>query len=254
MYVILLLCLLPWYYQLAKRNTSNVFHLHNWALTISVAIILGTFTRQEEDYNWIFSGYMALFGLYYSLGNTTYFRDNKLMANPFRFLGMAGILTIAIMWTFQEAWRALHDRSHTNILSSPLFYITSLLLIVNGWLIYRNSRNTNKKYDVTAYSAYLFFILQFMNGNNAIAGSFIMNCWVIVIAVYFIRKGSLQNHLGILNFGLLIIALLATFRFFDTSIPFIWRGIFFVGAGAGFFAANYLLLKRRRSLNPNTNS
>jgi hypothetical protein len=93
-----------------------------------------------------------------------------------------------------------------------------------------------------------------MNGNNAIAGSFIMNCWVIVIAVYFIRKGSMQNHLGILNFGLLIIALLATFRFFDTSIPFIWRGIFFVVAGAGFFAANYLLLKRRRSLIQNTNS
>lgn len=254
MYVILLLCLLPWYYQLAKRNTSNVFHLLNWALAISFAIILGTFSGQEEDFNWIFSGYMALFGLYYSLGNTTHFRDNKLMANPFRFLGMAGILTIAIIWTFQEAWKYLHDKSHSLVFSSPLFYITLLLLIVTGWFIYHNSRNTNKKYDVTAYSAYLFFILQLMNGNNAIAGSFIMNCWVIVIAVYFIRKGSMQNHLGILNFGLLIIALLATFRFFDTSIPFIWRGIFFVGAGAGFFAANYLLLKRRRSLIQNTNS
>lgn len=255
MYVILLTCLLPWYYQLAKRNsTSNFFHLHNWALAISLTIILGAFSGHNDDFNWAFGGYMSLFGLFYSLGNTNYFRDNKLMANPFRFLGMVGILTIAIFWTFQDSWSGIHDRYNNKFLWSPLSYITILMLVINGWLILRSARNTDKKYDMAAYSAYLFCLLLIMPGDNSIFGSFIMNCWVIVIAVYFIRRGSLQNHLGILNFGLLIIALLATFRFFDNGIPFIWRGIFFVVAGAGFFAANYLLLKRRRSLTQNTNS
>jgi uncharacterized membrane protein len=255
MYAILLLSLLPWYYHLATRNNkSNFFHLHNWCLAISIIVILGAFSGSNDDTTWAFAGYMSLFGLYYSLGNTSYFRDNKLMANPFRLLGLAGILTIAITWTYQSIWTGLRDSYNSQFLSSPLSILTILMLITTGWLIVRNTRGTNNKYDIAAYSAFIFFALLFMPGDNEKFGSFLLNCWVIAIAVYFIRKGSLQNHLGILNFGLLIIALLATFRFFDNSIPFVWRGIFFVAAGVGFFAANYLLLKRRRSLTQNTNA
>jgi uncharacterized membrane protein len=255
MYGLLLLGMLPWYYHLAKRhNNSNIFHLHNWFLTISFLIILGTFSGSNDDTTWAFTGYMSLFGLYYSLGNTTHFRDNKLMTNPFRLLGLAGILTIAITWTYQSIWAGLHDSYNREFLRSPLSYISILMLIASGWLIVRNVRGVEKRFDIAAYSAFIFFILLFLPGNNVKSGSFLMNCWVIAIAVYFIRKGSLQNHLGILNFGLLIIALLATFRFFDDSIPFVWRGIFFVAAGVGFFATNYLLLKRRRSLTQNANS
>lgn len=68
------------------------------------------------------------------------------------------------------------------------------------------------------------------------------------MAIFYIRKGSIKNHLGILNFGLLIIAVLALLRFFDNSIPFVWRGLFFVATGIGFFVANYLLLKKRKSI------
>lgn len=255
MYVILLLCLLPWYYNLAKRNNaSNFFHLHNWLLTISFIITLGTFSGTNDDFTWAFAGYMSLFGLYYSLGNSTYFHDNKLVANPFRVLGLLGMLVVAFSWTFRSFWSGFHDSNYNSFLHSPLAYVTILMLIITGWLIFRNVRSvTYGKTDLAAYSPYTLFILMIKPGDNDLVGSFMMNCWVIVIAVYFIRKGSMKNHLGILNFGLLIIALLATFRFFDNSIPFIWRGIFFVGAGVGFFTANHLLLKRRRSLTQTTN-
>lgn len=256
MYVILLLCLAPWYYRLAKRNNaSNFFHLHNWLLAISFIIILGTFSGRNDDFTWAFGGYMSLFGLYHSLGNSIYFRDNKLVANPFLASGLIGILVIAFACSFQSFWSGIHVSGYSSFLRSPLAYITMSMLAITGGLIYRNSRSvTNSKTDLVAYSPYAFLILLIMPGDNELVGSFMMNCWVIIIAVYFIRKGSQKNHLGILNFGLLIIALLATFRFFDNSIPFIWRGIFFVSAGAGFFAANHLLLKRRRSLTQNTNS
>jgi hypothetical protein len=79
-------------------------------------------------------------------------------------------------------------------------------------------------------------------------GLLLVNAWILVMGMYYIRKGTARNHLGILNFGLLIIAALALFRFFDDSIPFIWRGLFFVATGIGFFVANYLLLKKRKSL------
>jgi uncharacterized membrane protein len=77
----------------------------------------------------------------------------------------------------------------------------------------------------------------------------LINAWTIFIAIFFIRKGAAKNHLGIVNFGLIIIAALAICRFFDDRIPFIWRGIFFLATGVAFFAANYLLLRKRKLLN-----
>jgi hypothetical protein len=83
---------------------------------------------------------------------------------------------------------------------------------------------------------------------SGMPGVMMMNVWVLVLGIYFTRKGSIQQHFGILNLGLLIIASLAVMRFFDESIPFVWRGIFFLAAGIGFFVANYLLIKKKRSL------
>ena len=48
--------------------------------------------------------------------------------------------------------------------------------------------------------------------------------------------------------GLLIIAALAVLRFFDDDIPFVWRSMFFLATGIGFFVANYLVIKRKKSL------
>jgi len=255
LYMVLLLCLLPWYYRLATRNSnSNFFHLHNWFLILSLCITLGTFSGSNDDFTWTFAGYMSLFGLCYILGNSNYFRDNKLWANPFRILGITGMLVILFTWTFQDLWNGLYRSRSSSFLGSPLSFITIIMLIASVWLIIRNARDTEKKFNPTIYSAFVFCVLIFFLQGNEKIGAFLVNCWVIFIAVFFIRKGSIQNHLGILNFGLLIIALLAVFRFFDDSIPFIWRGIFFVVAGVGFFAANYLLLKKRKTLTLNTNS
>ncbi|WP_207511501.1 DUF2157 domain-containing protein [Longitalea luteola] len=253
MYGIILLCLLPWYYKLAAANkNSNFYHLHNWFLTLSLCITLGAYSGSNDDMNWIFAGYMSLFGLYYVLGNTRYFRDNKLMANPFRTLGILGILVILITWSFTYLWADLSRSGYSRFAGSPLSFATILMLITSAWLMIRNAPETGEKFDPTTYSACFFCILALLLPESAQTGAFLVNGWIILISVFFIRKGSLQNHLGILNFGLVILALLAIFRFFDTSIPFIWRGIFFVAAGVGFFAANYLLLKKRRTLTENT--
>ena len=75
-----------------------------------------------------------------------------------------------------------------------------------------------------------------------------LNLWVLVLGLYFTRLGSVRNHLGILNLGLFIIGFLAVLRFFDEDIPFVWRGVFFLATGIAFFVANYIVIKRRKSL------
>jgi len=70
---------------------------------------------------------------------------------------------------------------------------------------------------------------------------------VFIIGLLTIRNGARQHHLGILNYGLLMITALVVCRFFDTNLSFVVRGILFVSVGAGFFGANYWMLKRRKA-------
>jgi hypothetical protein len=62
-----------------------------------------------------------------------------------------------------------------------------------------------------------------------------------------ILDGAKKDHLGVLNYGLLIIMVLAVCRFFDTDLSFIIRGLLFVSVGIGFFATNYWMLKKRKA-------
>jgi hypothetical protein len=55
-----------------------------------------------------------------------------------------------------------------------------------------------------------------------------------------------MNHLGILNYGLVIISILVACRFFDTDMSFVLRGLIFVSLGLGFFAVNYWMIKKRK--------
>ena len=58
-------------------------------------------------------------------------------------------------------------------------------------------------------------------------------------------EGAKREHLGILNYGLLIIAALAACRFFDQDITFLGRGLIFLFVGFSFFAANYWIIRKR---------
>ena len=90
----------------------------------------------------------------------------------------------------------------------------------------------------------LIFVIGFFSSLSAII---LINLLVLMLGLLIVRKGAQKNHLGILNYGLLIITALILCRFFDAEISFITRGIMFVLVGAGFFAGNYLMLKKRRS-------
>jgi hypothetical protein len=74
----------------------------------------------------------------------------------------------------------------------------------------------------------------------------LINLLILTIGLLHVREGAKKDHLGILNFGLLVITILTVCRFFDDNISFVIRGVLFVGAGVGFFVANYLMIKRRR--------
>lgn len=252
-YLLLLVLVIPHYYTyLAHKKESNFFHLFNWLLVLSVTIALGSFSVAQDRTEWVFAGYLALFSVFYLLGRVEGFSHQKLFANPFLIIGTLGTIFILMFWSFDWYWTDTYRYSDMNrpaMYFSPFLYITIGILIVAAWLVLSGYRATkNIIFDPMGFSGFVLLVSLLAFGNIPHMGLLIINLWILFLAVFFIRKGALQDHLGILNFGLLIIAILAVLRFFDDDIPFIWRGFFFLITGFGFFTANYMMVKKRKAI------
>jgi asparagine N-glycosylation enzyme membrane subunit Stt3 len=191
-----------------------------------------------------------LFGVFYLIGESDYFRQNRLFANPFLIAGVLGTIVIFLVWSYEGLWSELHETSFRSggVSRSIFFYISLFAMLVQVYLFIRWRKQLGPEYNPMGISVFVLAICVLAFPGVPFMGLIIVNAWVLIIAMFYIRKGAQKNHLGILNLGLLIIAALALLRFFDESIPFVWRGLFFVATGVGFIVANYLLLKKRKSL------
>lgn len=255
LYPVVILLLLPHYYRLARQIPSpNAFHLHNWLFALSFAITLGIFMERNDNlFEWLFIGYTCLFGIYLLIARTPLLQQQKLSANPFIIIGAGGIIIIFLTWSFNWLWIELANNNPRDQDARFAFSITGLaLLLIWAYTYARSYRKLPlTAWDIPALSPLVFAAGVLLLKNNPVAGILLCNAWILALSVYYIRMGAAKDHLGILNFGLLIFAGLAIFRFFDSNFPFIWRGLIFLAAGAGFFIANNLILKKRKRMAKN---
>ncbi|MEL6653878.1 MAG: hypothetical protein AAFQ87_24040, partial [Bacteroidota bacterium] len=94
--------------------------------------------------------------------------------------------------------------------------------------------------------AFLLYALVFLLGFQLpTIARVLVNLLILATGVLTVLEGARKDHLGYLNYGLLIITALIVSRFFDEEISFVLRGILFVFVGASFFTANYLMIKKR---------
>ncbi|MEP6795956.1 MAG: DUF2157 domain-containing protein [Saprospiraceae bacterium] len=246
----MLLLVLPYYYMLfRKRSESNFFTFHNWFIPLSVVIILGTVARDEGEL--MFIAYVSLFGLLYLIGNTPFIREQKIRNNGYLILGSLGTVGILLVLSFNFFWSDLIDKdfSETNVLTSIEFLVSAILsLAALGILIYQKMKH--KPLEIKPVELiFLLFIIIFIVGLSSPISVVLINLLVLGVGILTIREGARENHLGILNYGLLIVTALVICRFFDADISFVLKGILFVGVGLGFFFANYQMVKKKRITN-----
>jgi uncharacterized membrane protein len=242
-YWLLLLGIAPHYYELLKTKTnSNFTPFHNWFIALSIVICLGTIAHKNG--NSIALSYMSLFTIFYFIGQTPFFEKQKLKNNSFLIFGKLGILYLLLLYSFKWFWdkSIYNETSLSETFFSVEFIIAFLLTTFATLLFYKKNSKTNFKEISILELAFLTNILFFIPGYEF---SIIANGIVLAIGISEIKRGSKLNHLGILNFGLILISILITCRFFDTDLSFVIRGILFIAIGLGFFLTNYLMLKKR---------
>lgn len=235
--------IMPHYYQLlTTKPQSNFTSFHHWFIAVSLMITLGSIGDGNEKL--LYLSYMCLFAIYYFIGKNSFFENQKLKFNSYQIIGKLGILFMLFIYSFKSFWQYYHkNKLHENVLlASPEFIIASILVITAAVLFYKKNKPTNfKDFGIIEIIFLLNIPLLFMGEFAAI----IANAIVLTMGILEIKRGNQLNNLRILNFGLLIITILTTCRFFDTDFSFIVRGFLFISLGLGFFLTNYLMLKKR---------
>ncbi|PWL40330.1 hypothetical protein DKG77_05785 [Flagellimonas aquimarina] len=247
LYWLLLLAILPFYYLLYKKSPkSNFMVFHNWLVPLSLTIVLGTLANTAEEL--MFIGYFSLFGLFYIIGNLDFFSQQKTRNNGYTTIGSLGSLILLFILSFDGFWEDLRrkDFLFSEMLSTPEFLVSAIISILAGVLLYFYKRNRSWSDIKPLAPMFILFIVAFFIGLSLPIAVVLINFYVFALGLLSIREGAKQNHLGLLNYGLIIITILIACRFFDTDLSFVTRGILFVAIGIGFFASNYWMLKKRK--------
>lgn len=247
LYWLLIALAIPHYYSHFRNNPkSNFLIFHNWLIPLSVIISLGTVAESTEEL--MFIAYFSLFGLFLAIGEIKYFSNQKNINNGFQVLGSLGTIILLLMLSFEWFWDDLYDKSLgvNEIISSPEFYASLIISILALTLLIINTKQKSIKKISPIAPIFLLFIIFFIVGIFSPISILLVNLTVFAIGILIIFDGAKQEHFGRLNYGLLIITALIICRYFDTDLSFVFRGLLFVSVGAGFFAANYWMLRKRK--------
>ena len=247
-YFILILLVIPHYILLLKENKEqNFIAFHNWFLPLSVGSTILVFTNHNEEL--IFPALISFFTIFYLIGSLPIFDNKKFITNGLKITSACSSIIYLLMQSFKWFWEDLIKvKFEFKIPSDYSEIIASIILIIIaiGLFIYLIKTHPNYELDIHHF-LFVVAIPIFFIGLKTSFSQIFVNLLLLAIGIFYIWKGNKKNHLGILNYGLLVITLLIICRFFDTKITFIIRGLLFVLVGIGFLVSNLFILKKRKT-------
>jgi uncharacterized membrane protein len=248
LYWLLLMLAFPYYIKLIKAQPeSNFVRFHNVLIVMSIIISLGTLARENSEL--MFISYFNVFGILLILYSIPYLEKIKLQDKSFSIIGFLGIMVLLFVTSFKWFWKDLFYKpqyiEHLFISQEMIPLIITTIIIC--FLLYRKYEKQGIAEINPIELTPLFFIIVYIIANvSPTIAVILINAVLFYLGINHIIKGLQSNHLGLLNLGLLILAILITCRFFDTNFSFLTRGILFMVVGLGFFLTNYQMLKIRR--------
>jgi hypothetical protein len=243
MYLVLLAGMVPYYIkQLEQGAGSYSASIFNSLIPLSLVIALGAFISGADEFGFVI--YVTFLSLLYNIGLMPYFKKYTYAWNGYLNVGRVGIAVLLLATSFRWFWKA------AVVQPAPELYFILLCVVFFGGAMYFAYRSANGKFrfDIYQYIVVIFPIIYLIGMRHDYVASVLNNILVLALGVLAIKDGSARVDFSMLNFGLLIISGLIIARFFDTNMSFAVRGILFIAVGAGFFAANYFVGKKKKQL------
>lgn len=251
-YWLLLLIPVGHVYQAWQQGAGSLrFRLLSLIYAVSILFGLGVTNVDLVSGQWavIYSSFLAI--LY--LLSERWTEDSEVKIQPVRFIGLAGMLILAYMFTFdwfwdETTWELTRREFNPGQIITAL--IGSLVIPIGAVALLIDTFRQKRIIPVLFGSMFLItiagFFLNRLTGQDFIP-VMLFNLYLFSLGLATTVIGIRRTHMGIVNSGLGILAVLIMIRFFDSDLPILTRGIAFIIIGTGFVTGNFILARRLKS-------
>lgn len=243
---------LPAFLALWRQNRNGYATLLSLtALAVAAAFSLGQTDDIGAQSFWRCS-FAAFWMLVYLVGAASFKDWRPSRPHPFVAAGWIGILSLAVFLSFQDTWRTrqwqnavyLVPRHYPDILATGIQIAWVLAALLFGAYVLWRDRRINLAPAAFAPIAVIAWVIAKRTG-NPILPALLVNGFVLALGVFTLLRGIRAGRIFEANLGMLVVAILATARFFDTDFEFVLKGIAFIAIGLGFLVTNLVVFKRR---------
>jgi hypothetical protein len=221
------------------------------ALAVAAAVALGQTDEIGARSFWRCS-FAAFWTMVYLVGAAPFKDWRATRPHPFVAAGWIGILSLAIVLSFQDTWRTQRWQNAVDLV--PRHYPDLLAMGIQiGWVLVAllfaayalwKVRNINLAPAAFAPFALVAWGIAKQTGDPLIP-SLLLNFFTFALGIFTLLRGVRAGRVFEANLGMLVVAILAVARFFDNEFEFFVRGVGFIAIGLGFLGTNLVVFKRR---------
>ncbi len=220
--------ILPFYiWHIRYKANSAITHAFHWLTVVFTGITLSVLSANIRDDSTIL-WFVLLAAIYIIIGK---YLQTSIYYNAYK---VAALLCIPICFFIEDF--SYFDSNYTLYISIVLLFIY-FLLIAKYYYIDKKE----KKLDLVLVFPLLYIFSIYL------VRLYLYDLVILAFGAYYIWKGFKSERSLLVNYGLAVISIEVAIRFFDSSLPFIFKGIIFILLGVGFFIANYFILKQKKN-------
>lgn len=193
----------------------------------------------------------SLIGIFFYLGTVDIKKISKYWQRPFEILGGVGAFVMMLFLTYRTPWQSILSRYYYNVtdISSWLAvpdHVLTFILIATALLCFLRCVRGNDLMRTMFCALPLIALIGFVfHGVSEFFAMWLFNGYLLIVSISRIMNGVKNDHLGVVNSGMFMLAALVVARFFDSQVDFIIKGLVFILIGIGFLVANVMILRRK---------
>ena len=219
--------ILPFYiWHIRHQENSAITYAFHWLTVVFTGIALSILSANLRDNSTIL-WFVLLSAIYIMIGK---YLQTSIYYNAYK---VAALLCIPICF-FIEDFPFFNNYTLYTTIAIVLFYF---LLIAKYYYIDKKEKTLD--FVLVFPLLYIFSIY--------LVRLYLYDLVILAFGAYYIWKGFKSERSLLVNYGLAVISIEVAIRFFDSSLPFIFKGIIFILLGVGFFIANYFILKQKKN-------
>jgi hypothetical protein len=237
--------------QLRQSRNGYGTLLATTALAIACAFSLAQTDEIGAQSFWRCS-FAAYWSLVYLVGAVLFHDWRPRRFHPFVAFGWIGIVSLGVFLSFQDQWRNRQwqnavdfvPRHYPDLFAGAIqiAWIAAALLLA-GYALWKKRESNLAPAALTPIVVIAWLIAK--QSGDGLVPFLSLNFFLLALGLYTLLRGIRSGRVFEANLGMVVIAILATARFFDTDLEFVVRGIAFILIGLGFLATNLVVFKRK---------